>query len=84
MKIELYEGCFEETFLIDGEDLHEMSLDDKKDVVIYLFDKLVEGHEAHYHIDNIIRDIVTDYGEIVNEHQCEQCGSYNIDYKLEI
>lgn len=77
MKIELTEGCFGSTLLVNGESVEE----DNKELLTIVLHKLADK----YTLGECINAILYQYGDmIVDDEPCGACGTYRSIIEVEV
>ena len=87
MKIFKSSGCVYGDFKIDGKHTNDYSLDDQKEILKKIFDKIIEEGENVNEYAWLIEDLL-DYVKPltcdIDEEPCEQCGDTYMETTWEI
>ena len=80
MKIEYTEGCI--CYGLDVDEQPFNDLDEKKQREV--FDRMINVLFVDYGIQNIMIDLLRQYGDYKHVGHCEECGDNISSYKLEV
>lgn len=80
MKIEYTAGCLAYSLNIDGKPFADFDAEEKADIS----HKLVDAILMDYMAQDIIIDLLYQYGECEHLYHCEQCGDDVYSYTLKI
>lgn len=80
MKIEYTEGCLAYGLDVDGKPFNNFDAETRVDIL----HKLVDAILMDYMAQDIIIDLLHDYGEYKHLYHCEQCGDDVCSYTIEI
>lgn len=80
MKIEYTEGCTCYGLDVDEEPFNDLDEAKKREVL----DKVVESILKDYDVQNVVIDLLRQYGEYKHLFNCEQCGDSVCSFTLEV
>lgn len=80
MKLEYTEGCTVTGLDVDGEPFNDLNAVEK----VALLHSVVTMLSVDYDIQNIMIDLLRQYGEYEHLYHCDQCGDNVCSYTLEI
>lgn len=80
MKLEYTEGCTCSGLDVDGEPLNDLNAVEK----VSLLHSVVTTLSVDYDIQDIMINLLRQYGEYKHLFNCEQCGDSVCSYTLEI
>lgn len=80
MKIEYTEGCVCYGLNVDGEPFDDLDEAKKREV----FNRMVKAILKDSDVQNIVTELILQYGEYKHLFYCEQCGDSVCSYTMEI
>lgn len=80
MKLEYTEGCTCYGLDVDGKPFNDLKEYKKKPILNKVINAILED----YDIQNVLIDLLRQYGEYKHLYHCEQCGDNVCSFTLEI
>lgn len=80
MEIEYTEGCICTNLNVDGESFYYLEEEKKREVL----DKVIESILKDYDVQNVVIDLLRQWGEYKYHYTCEDCGDSVCSFTLEV